>query len=294
MSIKINFIGAGRVGKTIAKQIVDNKFAIIQGVCNRSLISSKKAIAFIGQGKAFGGIQELPPADITFITTYDDVILNCCQNLAKSRNLKAGSIILHCSGSLSSDLLISLKEKDCYIASAHPMRSFAVFSSDTNSDYANYCTIEGDDEALSLLSRLFNAIDYSVHLIDKKNKSIYHVAGIFASNYLITLCDSALSCLKNAGITREDGFKIILNLMKNTLDNLEFAQSTKIALTGPISRGDLKVIKRHLQALSKTSLTELYKVLGLSTLTLANLSGSKRKAFAQMFSSKCFHPQIKS
>ena len=286
MSIKINFIGAGRVGKTIAKQIVDNKFAIIQGVCNRSLESGKKAIAFIGQGKVFLGIQELPPADITFITTYDDVILSCCQKLAKSRNLKAGSTILHCSGSLSSDLLISLKEKDCYIASAHPMRSFAIFS-DINIDhgYSNYCTLEGDDKALSVLSYLFNEIDYSVRLIDKKNKSIYHIAGIFASNYLITLYDSALSCLKHAGITGEDGCKIILNLMQNTLDNLNFAQSAEIALTGPISRGDLEVIRRHLQALSKTNLMELYKVLGLSTLTLANLSVSKKEAFTQMFSS---------
>lgn len=283
MSIRINFIGAGRVGKTIAKQIVDSKVATVQGVCNRSLESGKKAIAFIGQGKAFSGIQELPPADVTFITTYDDVITNCCQNLTKSRNLKIGSVILHCSGSFSSDLLISLKEKNCYIASVHPMRSFSV-PFDMNRDYTNYCTFEGDDAALNLLSRLFKTMNYSIHPIDKKNKSIYHAAGVFASNYLVTLFESALFCLKNAGITKENGFKIILNLMKNTIDNLEFAQSTETVLTGPISRGDLEVIGNHLQALSKTNLMELYKVLGLSTLTLTNLSDSKKEAFARMFS----------
>ncbi|WP_264435665.1 Rossmann-like and DUF2520 domain-containing protein [Coxiella endosymbiont of Dermacentor marginatus] len=283
ISIIINFIGAGRVGKTIAKQIVDSKVATIQGVCNRSLESGKKAIAFIGQGKAFAEIQELPPADVTFITTYDDVITNCCQNLTKSCNLKTGSIILHCSGSFSSDLLISLKEKDCYIASVHPMRSFSI-PFDINRDYNNYCTFEGDAEALNLLSYLFKTMNYSIHPIDKENKSIYHAAGVFASNYLVTLFESALSCLKNAGITKENGFKVILNLMKNTIDNLEFTQSTETALTGPISRGDLEVIRSHLQALSKTNLIELYKVLGLSTLTLTNLTDSKKEAFAQMFS----------
>lgn len=284
MNIKINFIGVGRVGKTIAKQIVARNIALIQGVCNRSLESGKKAIASIGQGEAFASIQELPPADITFITTYDDVLETCCQNLAKSPNLKSGSIVLHCSGSLSSDLLISVKEKDCYIASAHPMRSFTK-SSNISNDCATYCALEGDDEALSLLSHLFKAMNYSIYSIDKKNKAIYHASAVFASNYLVTLCDSALSCLKNAGVMGEDGIKMILNLMKNTLDNLDFAQSTERVLTGPISRGDLEVIKRHLQALSKTNLIGLYKVLGLSTLTLTNLPDSKKEALALMFSS---------
>ena len=283
MCTTINFIGAGRVGKTIAKQLVGSSVGIVQGVCNSSLESGKEAIAFIGQGEAFANIQELPPADITFITTYDDLIQNCCQNLTKSDNLKTGSIILHCSGSLSSDLLISVKEKSCYIASAHPMRSFAAPA--INSSYTNYCILEGDDKALSVLSHLFKIMNYSIHLINKKNKVVYHAAGVFASNYLVTLCDSALSCLKNAGIAREDGFKMILNLMKNTLENLEFVQSTETALTGPISRGDLDVIKHHLQALSKINLMELYKMLGLSTLTLTNLPDNKKEALVLMFSS---------
>ena len=283
MCMKINFIGAGRAGKTIAKQIVGSNVAIIQGVCNSSLESGKEAIAFIGQGEAFENIQALPSADITFITTYDSLIQSCCQNLTESDNLKIGSIVLHCSGSLSSDLLISAKEKGCYIASAHPMRSFAAPS--INSDCTNYCTLEGEDKALSVLSHLFKIMNYSIHFINKKNKAVYHAAGVFASNYLVTLYDSAFSCLKNAGIAQEDGFKMILNLMKNTLDNLEFVQSTETALTGPISRGDLDVIKHHLQELSKINLMELYKVLGLSTLTLTNLPDGKKEAFALMFSS---------
>ncbi|MFW0089537.1 MAG: DUF2520 domain-containing protein, partial [Coxiella endosymbiont of Haemaphysalis japonica] len=135
------------------------------------------------------------------------------------------------------------------------------------------------------LSHLFKIMNYSIHFINKKNKAVYHAAGVFASNYLVTLYDSALSCLKHAGIAQEDGFKMILNLMKNTLDNLEFVQSTQTALTGPISRGDLDVIKHHLQEVSKINLMELYKVLGLSTLTLTNLPDSKKEAFALMLSS---------
>ncbi|QHG92287.1 DUF2520 domain-containing protein [Coxiella endosymbiont of Amblyomma sculptum] len=287
VSIKINFIGAGRVGKTIAKQIVDKKAAVIQGVHNLSLESAKEAITYIGQGMAFKSIRELPSSDITFITTYDDAIADCCQDLAKSCNLKRGSIVLHCSGSLSSDLLTSVKKRDCYIASVHPMRSFLIPPKNKNSDRVYSCTFEGDKKSLSLLSSLFGMINYSIYPINKQDKSICHIASVFASNYLVTLYDKSLSCLKNSEITEEDGFEIILNLMKSTLDNLEFSRSTSKSLTGPISRGDLGTIKRHLQKLSNANnleIKKLYQVLGFSTVTLTDLPDSKKETFFRIFS----------
>ena len=73
-TLKINIIGAGKLGKTIARLLVINKVGIIEGVCNRSLESSNTAVQFIGQGKAYATIADLPSADIVFITTSDDLI----------------------------------------------------------------------------------------------------------------------------------------------------------------------------------------------------------------------------
>ena len=100
---QVNFIGCGRLGKTIASLLVKNQAATIRGVVNSSLASSNKAIQFIGQGKAFEKISKLPPADIYFITTHDDIIQRVCDELAIA--LKSGAIVVHCSGALSSDVL---------------------------------------------------------------------------------------------------------------------------------------------------------------------------------------------
>lgn len=278
--MKVNFIGAGKLGKNIAKQIAINKAAMIQGICNAR--SGIDAVNFIGQGKSYKNINALPPADLTFITTPDDDIQTCCEKLAKSNSLRKRSIVVHCSGALTSDQLISVKKKNCSVASAHPLRSF--IEENTLQSGNAYCAIEGDQNAVETLTQLFSTIGYLVYPVDRSKKIIYHAAGIFASNYLVTLFKSALSCLKEADIEDSTAVKMTMNLMKNTLENIEVTQSAEKSLTGPIKRGDLNTISEHLRVLSKIELSELYKKLGLVTLNIANLSTLQKEKMKKALS----------
>lgn len=280
--MQINFIGAGKLGKSIAKQIVVNKAAIIQGIYNPR--SGINAINFIGQGKIYKNINALPPADLTFITTPDDDIQTCCEKLAKSNNLRKESIVVHCSGALTSNQLISVKKKNCFVASAHPLRSFIEENALQLGDA--YCAIEGDQDAVKKLSQLFSAIGYLIYPIDRSKKTIYHAAGIFASNYLVTLCKSALFCFKEADIEEITAIKMTISLMRNTLENIETTQSAEKSLTGPIKRGDLNTISEHLRVLAKIEqqLSELYKKLGLITLNIADLPTFKKEKMKKALS----------
>ena len=278
--MQVNFIGAGKLGKNIAKQIVVNKAATIQGICNSR--SGVDAVNFIGQGRIYKSINALPPADLTFITTPDDDIQTCCEKLAKSNNLRKESIVVHCSGALTSDQLISVKKKNCSVASAHPLRSFIEENTLQSGDA--HCAIEGDKDAVERLSQLFSAIGYLVYPVDRSKKIIYHAAGVFASNYLVTLYESALFCLKEADIEDITAMKMTINLMKNTLENIEITQSAERSLTGPIKRGDLNTISQHLRVLSKMELSELYKKLGLMTLNIANLPTLKKEKMKKALS----------
>ncbi|KAF5279904.1 hypothetical protein FQR65_LT15155 [Abscondita terminalis] len=273
------------LGKTIGKLFFAHDVGYIQGICNTTIKSSKEAVNFIGQGGVIKSINELLPADITLITTPDDQIELCCQQLAKNLNLKKDSIVLHCSGSLSSDVLKIIKEKNCFIASAHPMRSFAKPDISFKQYAGTYCAIEGDNEAVNIIKELFTKIGSVVYSIDKEKKSSYHASGVFASNYLVTLCQNSLLCLKDAGVESEISMKIIASLMQSTLNNLETTLSPEKSLTGPIKRGDINTITKHLNALPEP-LADLYKTLGLATLDIANLPGDKEKKIAELLSQK--------
>lgn len=276
MSLIVNLIGAGRLGKTIGRLIVVSKTARIGGICNASLTSSQEAVEFIKDGSAYINIQELPAADVTFITTPDDLIKEVSINLTENPYLQKGSVVLHCSGSLPSSVLDSLRGKGCFIASAHPMRSFANPETSVEQYSGTYCAIEGDPEVLPLIHRMLASIGSVTYEIDSEKKSLYHAAGVFASNYLVTLAEQALSCLTCAGVEHDLAMRVISNIMQGTVSNLEKSQSPKASLTGPIKRGDTQTIDSHIASLDTEERRKLYAALGHSTLSLTDHNESTK------------------
>lgn len=279
----INFIGAGKLGKTLARLIQLNNAGTIQGICNRSFESAVSAVDFIGAGTAYHGISDLPAADLTFITTPDELIKTCCEILANSKHLKPASLVIHCSGSLSSEILASAKSKDCKLASIHPMRSFADPEISVREYQGTFCAFEGDLAALNTVSELFTKIGSIVYSIQSDKKDLYHAAAVFASNYLLSLFQKSLYCLEQAGVDSDIAVDIIQNLMQGTLNNLKITRSTEQALTGPIKRGELSIIAKHINALANPALIELYKQLGLATLEIAALPKETEQEMREMF-----------
>ncbi len=277
MTFLVNIIGAGHLGKTIGHLLVRHRLVKIGSICNRSEISTTNAIKFIGQGKVCPNISELPPADITFITTPDDLISATCEELSRNPFIEKGGIVLHCSGSLTSDALISIKKKGCYVASVHPMRSFAKPELSVEEYRGTYCAIEGDKEALPNIQSLFNSIGSITYEIDKRKKSSYHAAGVFASNYLVTLAQQALSCMKDAGVEEEMAMHVITNIMRGTVSNLEKTLSPEQSLTGPIKRGDVSTIMKHMESFTDREQQHLYADLGKATLRLTDHSSVKKE-----------------
>ena len=277
MTLLVNIIGAGHLGKTIGHLLVKNQLVKIGSICNRSEASSINAIKFIGQGKYCATIGELQPADITFITTPDDQISITCEEFSKNPFIKRGSVVLHCSGSLTSDALISAKEKSCFVASIHPMRSFAKPELSIEQYSGTYCAIEGDKEVIPNVRSLFNSIGSITYEIDKRKKSLYHAAGVFASNYLVTLAQQALSCMREAGVENEMAMHVITNIMRGTVSNLEKTLSPEQSLTGPIQRGDISTIMKHIESLTDMEQKHLYSALGKATLQLTEHNEEKKE-----------------
>src|SRR3990167_9978854 len=123
--ITVNIIGAGRVGQTIGKLLVQNQLARILAIHNQTYTSTLHALEFIGDGQYCARIRDLPTAKITLICVPDDAIPKICEFLRDVATCVPKSIILHCSGALTSDILAPMRIRDCFIASIHPMHSFA-------------------------------------------------------------------------------------------------------------------------------------------------------------------------
>ena len=156
------------------------------------------------------------------------------------------------------------------------MRSFAKPELSVEQYNGTFCAIEGDQEALRIIEPIFGAIGSTTYLIDKQNKSSYHAAGVFASNYLVTLSQQALTCMKFAGVEEQLAMQVITNIMSGTVSNLQNTLSPAQSLTGPIQRGDLVTIHKHMSSLPKKRQRELYSILGDATIDLTKHDDAKK------------------
>lgn len=228
----------------------------------------------MGGGTYCAKIADLPPADITLITTPDQAITSCCIELSQNQALKLDSLIIHCSGAYTSDALKSVQQMGCLIASVHPMRSFALPLIAIEHYPGTHCAVECDDDVLPQVCALFNSIGSILFRIQREKKSVYHAAGVFASNYLITLAEQARLCLEEAGVEATVAMNIITNLMQSTVSNLKETHSPIQSLTGPLQRGDIATLQQHIDSLQPTQ-QQLYCMLGQATLPLTALTNTE-------------------
>lgn len=283
MKLKLSIIGCGRLGKTLATLFLKTELVSIQDIINFSIASSKKAVAFLGQGRICHTLKQLKPADIYLIATPDDRIEFIAQQITQQNVLKQGDVVFHCSGLVSSESLCSVARLGCYTASLHPIFSFSEPVMDVKNFRGTYCAFEGSKEAFDRLLPLLNAIEGKVFAIEKKNKPIYHAASVFSSNYLVTLLAMAKDCYSRAGLPDKLAENLTLALMSQALDKAQRLKP-KQALTGPLQRGDIVTLKEHLSALKPfPELKYIYKSLGKATLALTRHDKNLKKSLTQLF-----------
>lgn len=266
----LSIIGCGNVGRSLGYLWHKHHAVALSQVLNRTVESARHAAAFMGAGEPAAGYADLRHADLYLIASPDDQIAACAQDLAATGLLKPESIVFHCSGSLPSTLMQEIMDCGAAAASVHPIRSFASPEQVVASFEGTWCGMEGTASGLPVLERLFTAIGARTVLIDAAAKMLYHSAGVFASNYLVTLADVALEAYEKAGIPRELGLQMIAPLMRKTVENL-LARGPELALSGPIARGDWHTVEKQYRAIASWNpeCASLYKQLAHRTAILA-------------------------
>jgi predicted short-subunit dehydrogenase-like oxidoreductase (DUF2520 family) len=266
----LSMIGCGKVGQTLGRLWHEHQAIEIQDILNRSPESGMNAVAFIGAGRVARNYADLRPADIFLIGAPDDQIATCCNALANAGCLSTNSIVFHCSGALPSSILQAAGARGGAIASIHPIRSFALPEQVVQNFAGTYCGVEGDASAIDELNRLFSAIGAHFVPIDREQKILYHAAAVFASNYLVTLLDTAVQTYGKAGIPQDVALKMMASLVRETSENV-LQVGPEQALTGPIARGDIATVITQYRALKNWNqrLASLYKQLGKLTARLA-------------------------
>jgi predicted short-subunit dehydrogenase-like oxidoreductase (DUF2520 family) len=263
-------VGAGKVGRTLARLWHDAHCVVVHDVLNRSQRSAEEACTFIGAGRAIASYSDMHPAAIYLIATPDDDIEQTCNALAATGLLNPASIVFHCSGAKTSAILHAAAHCGATVASVHPIRSFANPEQLITHFAGTYCGAEGDPRALAILGKLFAAIGGNMVAINSEHKILYHAAAVLASNYLVTLLDLAQHTYMEAGVAPDAALQLMEPLVRATVDNV-FKLGPRAALTGPIARGDMATVRLQQDAMDvwQPKYGDLYRDFAKLTVELA-------------------------
>lgn len=268
---RLNIIGCGRVGRTLARLWRDRGVFEIGDIYDHTLEKSIVAVDFIGGGVARGDLSSMRDAGLWLLAPPDDRIADCCRALSAGPLLAGGNIVFHCSGALPSDELAAAVVRGARVASVHPLKTFADAARAVRSFAGTGCAAEGDAAALAVLKPAFERIGARVFEIEPAAKTLYHAASVIVCNYLTALLETGARTYEHAGIPRNDAMRMMEPLVRETLDNV-FALGPARALTGPIARGDVEVVKRQAAALAAADprIAAVYQSMGLIATDIAS------------------------
>ncbi len=271
----IAIIGAGVVGTAIGYLLQRAGYTIV-GVGSRTLESAERSRDFIGQGEVSTDLALIAgKADIVFITTSDDAVQEVCEKISSQGGFQEGSLVVHTSGALSAESLVSAKSSRAKIASLHPLQSLPSVQEALNNMPGSFFCLEGDPEALDTAREMLRVFQGRELTIEKGSKPLYHAGAAAVSNFLVATIGLGLELHSAAGINRQDSLKALLPLIQGTIKNTQ-QLGIPDALTGPIARGDVRTVRDHLESISRVKpvLLGLYIELGRLTVNLALEKGT--------------------
>lgn len=256
-------IGTGIVGTALAVRL-EKAGHVCVGVHTRSPHSYEKFRNYLRIEQL--SLEELiPKVDWLLITTKDGMIRTVVESICANTIIKLGQVWIHCSGSLSSNVLKVNDRIPVKCLALHPLQAFASVENALAILDGTHFGIDGDD--LELAEKIVRELGGIPHRIQASQKSLYHAGAVVASNYLVVLASLGVELFAEAGLKGEEALAALLPLMKGTLSNLELVGLPQ-ALTGPIARGDAKVVQGHLECMPD-KFEEIYRVLGSKALELA-------------------------
>jgi len=274
--LKTGFIGAGTTGTALAVRL-SQKGCPVVAVSSRTLSSAQKLAALVPDCRVYHTAQDVAEAaELVFITTPDDVIAQVCAEV----QWREVNSVVHCSGAHSVDILGSAKKLGAAVGSFHPLQTFADVDQAIRNLPGSTCALEAEEPLLTTQKELTRLLNGNWVVLKPGDKVLYHVAAVFACNYLVTLVKLALDLWLNFGVSSKEATRALLPLLEGTINNINNI-GLPDCLTGPVARGDSGTIERHLSALETRSLDLLttYKELGLQTIPIALAKGkvSSRK-----------------
>lgn len=266
MSDRVFILGAGRVGLGLAR-------ALRAAGVELAGVHGHRAQEYPVPVSAGSLPPSVASATIVVISVRDAQIDAAVAELMAAP-LAGDAVLLHTSGSADPASLAAARARGHAAGTFHPIVPFSDPMRAPQMLCGAWVGVDGDPAAMAAARQLAAAIGSHVLEIPAGEKARYHAACVIASNFPGVLLALGEQLLRETGVPGEIAGPALRPLFFAAVDNLR-RRHAGAALTGPVVRGDVETVARHLRALAGDPVLDaVYRALSLPTADLALESGT--------------------
>lgn len=259
--VSFSIIGPGRVGSSLASALINRRW-----VC-KDIVYDERALRMKAQV-----VRSLPGAklvkstgllrdnfEILFVTVNDDAIAGVAAQLMRNSSVNwRGKTVFHMSGIVGVNVLEPLAKRGAAVGALHPL---AAFPRPLHPEGAMNIRFDflGSRKALTDARKVSTVLNSKLIVLKSEFEKVnLHLASVIATNF-VTIAAQAAAGLANSSIGKRETKLIIDGLLASAVSNISSLDGLS-ALSGPLIRGDVEVISKHLSALKDSeTLLAFYK-----------------------------------
>ncbi len=278
-ALRIGFVGAGRLGTSLAWSIAQRGMRVV--AASDAIPASAERLAAKIPGCRITGMQDvIDGCDLVFITTPDELI----ESTAAQGRWRPKMFAVHCSGVTDVSALESAEAAGAVAGGFHPMQTFGDPGAAVRSLPGCTITIEAKEPLNAVLVAIAERLACRVNRLPAGMRGRYHAAAGITSQFINALFREASTIWQTWGATEEDAVRALLPLARGTLESIESVGICK-GMPGPVSRGDVASIEKHVAALRPLGddAMEFYRLLCGRTIPLALECGAIDETAAARF-----------
>ncbi|SDF16974.1 Predicted oxidoreductase, contains short-chain dehydrogenase (SDR) and DUF2520 domains [Blastococcus fimeti] len=244
--LRVGIIGAGRVGAVLGAALSAAGHDVVAA-------SGLSADSHLRAGRLLPGVPLLPAdqvvdaADLVVLAVPDDTLPGLVAGLAETGAWRAGQLAFHTSGAHGLAVLAPAERAGVLPLALHPAMTFTGAPEDADRLAGTPFGVTSHPSYRPVAETLVLEMGGEPFFVAEADRTLYHAALVTGANHLVTLVAEAADLLRTAGVS--EPARILAPLLTAALDN--GLRRGDRGLTGPVSRGDVGTVGRHLETLAE-------------------------------------------
>ncbi|MDW8464678.1 MAG: DUF2520 domain-containing protein [Chloroherpetonaceae bacterium] len=225
---RVTLVGSGALGSALARAMSEKGYPFL-AVINRTLASANLLAEALSIPLASDRLEHIPQeTNLLLLAVNDGSLSSVSETIASLRLGFKNLAAIHFSGALTDEVLKPLADKGAITLSLHPFQTFTRNTSSHAHLFKCYFGLQATElEGIEIGKKLAHDLGGKVMIIPKDAKTLYHIAGVMVSNYLVTLTSLATEIFAGLGIKPNEAYQVFEPIMQSTMLNMRHANDLR-------------------------------------------------------------------